>query len=126
MPNKNIRDLLREVPITNKSYPEYIEALAEHLEASGVLLPPVSVRQSVYHFSRDLGAVFPYFVESLNIGSLGKNKTYWNYEANCHDEETDELLDEIDFELDDIGKTVFLTREEAEQALKGAENVEKD
>ena len=93
------------------------QMFADHLLAEGIIVPPCKVGQTVYHFSRDLGAVFPYFVENLNIGSMGKNKTYWNYEANYHDEETDELIDEIDFDLDDIGKTVFLTRHEAEQAL---------
>ena len=95
--------------------------IADYLLANGVIVPPCKVGDTVYYFSRDLGAVFPYFVENLNIGSMGKNKTYWNYEANYHDEETDELIDEIDFDLDDIGKTVFLTREEAEKALKEAE-----
>lgn len=98
------------------------EALADHLIAEGVIVPPCKVGQTVYHFSRDLGAVFPYFVENLNISSMGKNETYWSYEANFHDEETDELIDEIDFDLDDIGKTVFLTREEAERALERREN----
>ncbi len=91
--------------------------IADHLLAEGVIVPPCKVGDTVYHFSRDLGAGFPYFVENLNIGSMGKNKTYWNYEANYHDEETDELVDEIDFDLDDLGKTVFLTKEEAEKAF---------
>lgn len=94
-----------------------IEQIADHLLANGVIVPPCKVGQTVYHFSRDLGAVFPYFVENLDISSMGKNETYWSYEANFHDEETDELIDEIDFDLDDIGKTVFLTRDEAEKAL---------
>lgn len=33
----------------------------------------------------------------------------------------DELISDIDFEIADIGKTVFLTREEAERALEEAE-----
>ena len=76
----------------------------------------------VYVFCEELGGVFPYFVENLNIGFMDKDKNYWTYEANCHDEETDEFLDEIDFDLDDIGKTVFLSREDAEKALKERED----
>lgn len=91
--------------------------LEDKIEQGKIVELPCKVGQTVYHFSRDLGAVFPYFVENLNIGSMGKNKTYWNYEANYHDEETDELVDEIDFDLDDLGKTVFLSREDAEKAL---------
>ena len=92
--------------------------LADHLLANGVIVPPVFVGQMVYHYCPDLGGVFPYFVETVNVGYLGKERNYWTYEANCHDEETDEFLDGIDFDLDDFGKTVFLNREEAEQALE--------
>ena len=91
--------------------------MVRKLPAADVIVPPVFVGQTVYHFCEDLGGVFPYFVENLNIGFMDKERNYWTYEANCHGEETDELLDEIDFDLDDIGKTVFLTREEAEKAL---------
>lgn len=96
---------------------DFVEC-ADYLMRNGVIAPSVFVGQMVYHYSPDLHGVFPYFVENLNIGFLDKGRNYWTYEANCHDEETDELLDEIDFDLDDIGKTVFITREEAEQALK--------
>ena len=101
-----------------------VERLADHLLSGGVIVPPVFVGQTVYHFCEDLGGVFPYFVENLNVGFMDKERNYWTYEANCHGEETDELLDEIDFDLDDIGKTVFLTREEAEKALAEREGLE--
>ena len=97
---------------------ETVEAVAEYLLANGVIVPPAVVGQMVYAFCDDFGVVLPYFVENLNIGFMDRNRNYWTYEANCHAEETDELLDEIDFDLDDIGKTVFLTREEAEKALE--------
>lgn len=100
----------------------WADTIAKHLISKGVIVPPCKVGQTVYYFSRDLGAVFPYFVENLNISSMGKNETYWNYEANFHDEETDQLIDAIDFDIDDIDKTVFLTREEAEKALERSEN----
>ena len=101
-----------------------LEQVVDALLANGVIAPPVFVGQMVYHYCPELGGIFPYFVENLNIGFMDKERNYWTYEANCHEEETDELLDEIDFDLDDIGKTVFLTREEAEKALakmKGGE-----
>lgn len=96
------------------------EKVADHLLANGVIVPPCKackVGDMVYAFCEDFGVVLPYFVENLNIGFMDKNRNYWTYEANCHAEETDELLDEIDFDLDDIGKTVFLTKEQAEKAL---------
>lgn len=79
---------------------------------------PCKVSDTVYHYSQFLGAIFPYFVISLNIGYIGKNKTYWNYEAIYNDEETDKLIEEINFCPEDIGETIFLTREEAEEKLK--------
>ena len=94
-----------------------IEAIADHLLANGVIVPPVWAGQTVYHYNRYLGGVFPYLVDNVRIGYMGKGGNYWSYEANCHDEESDELLDELDFDLDEIGKIVFLTREEAEKAL---------
>lgn len=95
----------------------WADIIADHLLSEGVIVPPAFVGQMVYCFCPELGGVFPYFVETIHIGFMDKEKNYWTFEANCHDEETDELLDEIDFDLDDIGKTVFLTREEAEKAL---------
>ena len=79
---------------------------------------PLWVGQTVYSYNHHLGGVFAYLIDNVGIGSLGKSGVYWGFEANCHDEETDELLDEIDFDLDYIGKTVFLTREAAEAALE--------
>ena len=116
---------LKELLISADKYSEtictdYNEAqavCADYLIGEGVLAPLVFVGQMVYYYCSELGGVFPYFVENLNIGYMDKERNYWTYEANCHDEETDELLDEIDFDYDDIGKTVFLTREEAEKAL---------
>ena len=106
-------------------HPEHFSLATELYNAvyrleNGVIAPPAFVGQMVYCFSPELGGIFPYFVETIHIGFMDKEKNYWTFEANCHDEETDELLDEIDFDLDDIGKTVFLTREEAEKALEEA------
>lgn len=96
--------------------------LEDKIEQGTLIELPCKVGDTVYHYSRIFGAIFPYFVESLNIGCIGKDQTYWNYEANYHNEETDELIDEIDFCPDDIGETVFLTREEAEKRLKELQN----
>ena len=98
-----------------------IPHLADYLLTNGVIVPPCKVGDTAYSYCGDFGVVLPYFVENLQIAFMDKDRNYWTYEANCHAEETDELLDEIDFDLDDIGKTVFLTKEEAETALKERE-----
>ena len=94
------------------------ERIADYLMSNNVVVLPCKVGDTVYSFSADFGVVLPYLVGTLNIGYMGKSGVYYGYEANCHDPETDELLDEIDFESEDIGKTVFLSRAEAENVLK--------
>ena len=83
---------------------------------------PCKVGDTVYSFCDCFGVILPYFVETFNVSYYDKNTTVWQYEANCTNNEEDELLDSIDFEVEDIGKTVFLTREEAERALEEGEN----
>lgn len=94
------------------------EDLADHLIENGVIVPPCKVGDTVYSFCETFGVVLPYFVESLHIAYYDENSEVYQYEANCTNDECDELLDSIDFEIDDIGKTVFLTKEQAEQKLK--------
>lgn len=89
---------------------------ADYLLANGVIVPPCKVGDTVYSYSGDFGVVLPYFVENLTIAYLEENKFCYTYEANCNND--DELLDSIDFNCEDFGKTVFLTRVEAEQKLK--------
>lgn len=79
---------------------------------------PCKVGDTVYYFCTTFGTVLPYFVETLNITYYDKNKVCYQYEANCYNNEENEIIDGIDFEPDDIGKIVFLTKEQAEQRLK--------
>lgn len=79
---------------------------------------PCKVGNTVYGFCKEFNAVLPYFVENINFVYLGyENELYvCTVEANCTNK--DELLDSIDFEPTDIGKTVFFTPKEAEKALE--------
>lgn len=94
------------------------EYIADYLIVNGVIVPPCKVGDTVYYFSCNFGTILPYFVENLNIAYLGEKgeNCVYTFEANCNHE--NELLDSIDFEPDDIGKTVFLAPEEAEKALE--------
>lgn len=83
---------------------------------------PCKVGDTVHSYCGNFGVILPYFIETLSCTYYGKNNVIWQYEANCTNDEESELLDSIDFEIDEIGKTVFLTREEAvEAALKERE-----
>ena len=92
------------------------EALADYLIKNGAIVLLIKPGDTVYAYCEYFG-VLPYLVGNFHIGYMGKEKDYLYWEAAAHAAETDELLDDMDFDLDDIGKTVFLTREEAEKAL---------
>lgn len=94
---------------------EIIEELADFLLDYGVILPPVKVGQSVYAYCDELHRVLKYNVDNLEIMYLDENTNVYQYIAGCV--ENGECLDEIDFEPDDIGKTVFLTEEEAQNDI---------
>lgn len=102
----------------NDSLCNHIERQVDYLRANGVVAPPCKVGDTVYSYNSDFGVILPYFVENLTIAYWEENEFCYTYEANCTNE--NELIDSIDFDCEDIGKTVFLTEEEAERALKGA------
>lgn len=81
------------------------------------IVPPVKPGDTVYAYCEYFG-ILQYLVGNFHIGYMGKEENYLHWEATAHAAETDELLDDMDFDLEDIGKYVFLTREEAEQALE--------
>ncbi len=54
-------------------------------------------------------------IEHIEVWSTGVRFFWVQYDIGP---ETNELWDDGDFELDDIGKTVFLTRQEADAALE--------
>lgn len=93
--------------------------LADVIIEDGWIRPPCKVGDIVYSFCDVFGEILPYVIQDFKVGFLGKDRpNHWYWEATSHATETDELLDEIDFDLDEIGKTVFLTKEEAEEKLK--------
>lgn len=79
----------------------WAEVIADHLLANGVIVPPCKVGDAVYMICWDDG-IEP-FIEEDKIIKVSTQKFWLKY---CY------------FNYDDIGKTVFLTREEAKAALK--------
>ena len=80
-----------------------IGKLADHLLANGVIHIPCKIGDIVYQTD----GLRIYELTILDI-SLRKNKPYYETES-------------IDFDDDAFGKSIFLTEEEAERALKGGE-----
>lgn len=83
---------------------------------------PCKVGDVVYSYCEELYRILPYFIEQIIISydSDSLNNEYVTFIGISSN--ASELLAEIDFTVDEIGKTVFLTREEAERALKEREN----
>lgn len=105
-------ELLR-VPIYPKEGADPAEVVADYLLDNGVILPPCNVGDTVW-FVRDGkrdGKIEETTVEKIVLKGKGvyiKLACNAMYETSCNS----------------IGKTVFLTKEEAEQALKGEQNAE--
>lgn len=86
----------------------WAEIIADNLLANGVIVPPCKVGDMVYCIYEDnIGEQYfaDKFVTGIFLNDLGLYvRCGFHYYA-----------------VDDFGKTVFLTREEAEKALKGGE-----
>ena len=80
---------------------ENIEGITDHLLANGVIVLPYKVGDMVYR--RSTGNITEYTITNISIS----DKRLWVLCCNYNSA----------FWTQDIGKTVFLTREEAEQAL---------
>lgn len=80
---------------------------------------PCKVGDAVYHDSGVFG-VLKYFVDGF--ASYDKDVIFQAAASSVGVDDVGECLDEIEFTSDDMGKTVFLTREEAEKALGGSED----
>lgn len=93
-----------------------IEEAADHLLRHGVIVLPVKVGDTVFKIASDCTDFIELTVESIHNWSNGvwkisahtdrKNSHWVGYELNCGD----------------FGKTVFLSREEAEEKVRGLNN----
>lgn len=86
-----------------------LESTADYLLANGVILPPCKVGQEVYFINTFFSLVDDPLKEKvcgMKTYSDNMKFTFVTASQRCFDE-------------DKLGKTVFLTREEAERALKG-------
>ena len=103
-----------------KGFGIYIDDLRKELreykdlEEQGLLIKlPCKVADTVFIYADFTKNLEPYTVEAIHLGSC------YTMQFDCNLYMLDELIDSTEFELEDIGKTVFLTREEAEKALEG-------
>ena len=92
---------------------EWAEQFADYLLANGVIVLPCKVGDVVYFANESYHDAAE--IDGIQIDENGISFTWVQYEVGV---DITELWDEGDFDLEDIGKTVFLTKEEAEKALE--------
>lgn len=92
-------------------YDRNIEHIADHLLANGVIVPPCKVGDTVYHVYKG-NTIVNALVEDWKKEAFGD----WLFRA-CFSVNGSFVT--LLFGDNNIGKTVFLTREEAEKALEG-------
>lgn len=104
-------ELLRAYQYTTDEY--IIASIADHLIENGAILPPCKVGDTLYDISEFVnGCSYPEIYEyTCEYITIFKDK----------DGETVFEIDAINFHFNDFGKTVFLTREDAEKALRERE-----
>lgn len=82
------------------------EFIADHLLANGVIVPPCNVGDTIYRCGDPIKKAYEWDIEHIEI----------YYDEMVFVDDSDNEFTEAD-----IGKTVFLTREDAEAALKEAQ-----
>ena len=92
----------------------YTENLADYLLESGVNMPPVKVHDIIYIADENSNEFTG--IDECRVSKLEWNGVFWAIFVD---------KDYCGYSESEIGKTVFLTREEAEKALEGGENNDK-
>lgn len=90
-------------------------------EKSGLTVRlPCKVGDTVYMFNHTFMRIAPYVIQMIQIyGHTNMDFcAIWNDDGEC--------MDEIDFDVDDIGKTVFLTQEDAVSDMRYCEPTEEE
>lgn len=90
-------------------------------EQGKLLILPCKPEDTVYAYCKELHRILPYFVEQVVI-DYDPDNTNGYVTINCNCVENNELIDCIDFEPKEVGIKVFLTEQEAKEALEEMKN----
>lgn len=105
-------ELINNYPCMSTAEDCFIESissdLADYLFANGVIVPPCKVGTKVYYVDFENNAVFCGQIVSYSLDAA-RLWVYCRYDVGFN----------YWYPIEEIGKTVFLTREDAEAALKG-------
>ena len=108
-----IDDFIYNIDVTKWYSEEHDEGLADYLLANGVIVPPCKVGDKVWFVVEYDGK---HFLDEGEVGSIYKdNGGVWvsaRYDSGLH----------YHHKESDVGKSIFLTKEEAEAKLRGLSN----
>ena len=96
----------------------WAEVIADHLIANGATIMPLKIGDIVYfpiYDGHDYGEIVEIHCIKEANGGYDIIFEWASYDVGV---DVTELWDDGNFSVDEIGKTVFLTREEAQKALK--------
>ena len=95
----------------------FVIFLIDYLLDHGVIVPPCNVGDTVWVYNSTTGKIYENTVVCIKVRSKGVCRNTMSLEyTNVHKETSCRK-----FKWSQVGKQVFLTKEEAEAALKGGE-----
>ena len=97
-------------------YKSAIVTLADDLLKNGVIVLPVKLGQEVYYLDRLHDTIWIGKIVNIELDNMYNPQTWLTVKLHINSKETNEYKSRINLML---GKTIFLTKEEAEKALKG-------
>lgn len=110
-------DLIIESKKTDPETGSFTDYLADYLIEHGIIVPPCKVGDTVYIINRANKPQEMIF-DLIDLRCTCVNDTDCMCGSLCNDIEHNACQHRFKNDFSDIGKTVFLTREEAAQALK--------
>lgn len=115
MKKKLVEILIAKDVVKDSNAYDHAESLADYLLENGVIVPPCKVGDvlyDIYETTSDGEYIYERKVREINIRLDKRNKPWL-------------IIDGYYFAFEDFGKNVFLSREEAEAALKGEDDERK-
>jgi hypothetical protein len=113
---KLIKEAEEQFSGTGKALLDIEDYVAEYLTANGVIVPPCKVGDTVYYIE---GAY--YNSNRKTVRPIKVTEISWKCDRSGRDLGFALIAHSTRYKFSSIGKTVFLTREEAEAKLKGGE-----
>lgn len=124
-----LKELIENAPVwKNGTFGEACEFVADHLIENGVIVPPCKVGDTVYIIEDSVDPSGKCKgCEYLNLGYTDLSSCGIEHDDYCRAKECIEITEEIVtlkniylwLWLDCFGNSIFLTKEEAEKALRG-------